>query len=395
MNRFIVGLTVCCAASVPLLGVRVAHGADSRSPKPPVMPLDQNWNQAEALVTRALTYLKSQQKPNYGWQGPSDPPAITAIVLKAFVQEPHFDPEQPFVDKGFDYLLTFQKSDGSISEDVLATYNTAIAISSLAAAKDAEYKVPMDKAVAYLRELQWTEKIEGLPDRVKKVDQSNPNYGGFGYGSKGRADGSNLQIALDALHDAGLKSSDPAYQAALKFLTRQQNNSETNDQKWASDDGGFIYSPADGGQSPAGEFTGPDGRRMLRSYGSMTYAGLKSMIYAGLSKNDPRVKACWNWVRNNWTLDENPGMAAADGRGAENGLFYYFQTMARALRAYGEPVIIDSKGNKHDWRLELIAKLESTQNKDGSWNGNPILATAYGVLTLQEAQADLIAYPAR
>jgi squalene-hopene/tetraprenyl-beta-curcumene cyclase len=76
--------------------------------------------------------------------------------------------------------------------------------------------------------------------------------------------------------------------------------------------------------------------------------------------------------------------------------------MARALRAYGEPVITDSKGNKHDWRLELIAKLESTQNKDGSWNGTqkwmesrPVLATAYGVLTLQEAQADLRERPAR
>ena len=335
---------------------------------------------------------RRKQKPDYGWQGPHDPPAITAIVLKAFVQDVHFDPEQPFLDKSYDYLLTFQKPDGSISEDVLATYNTAIAISSLAAAKDAEYKEPMEKALAFLKDLQWTDKIEGVPDRNKKVDEKNPNFGGFGYGSKGRADGSNLQIALDALHDAGLKKDDPAYQAALKFLTRQQNNSETNkDSPWVGDDGGFIYTPADGGQSPAGEFTGPDGRRMLRSYGSMTYAGLKSMIYAGLSKDDPRVKAAWNWVRNNWTFDENPGMLARAIRTPPTMACFIISTPSPARCAYGEPVITDSKGNKHDWRLELIAKLQATQNKDGSWTGTqkwmesrPVLATAYGVLRFRK-----------
>ncbi len=401
-NRHVAAIGIGCVTLVssPLIGT--TFGAEKPTTHPVVLPEDKNWNRAETLNTKALDYLKTQQKPDFSWQGPHDPPAISAIVLKAFVQDAHYDPEMQFLDKGFDHLLTFQKPDGSISEDVLATYNTAIAISSLAAARDAEYKEPMDRAVSYLRQLQWTDKIEGLPDRVKKVDEKDPNYGGFGYGSKGRADGSNLQIAIDALHDAGLKKDDPAYQAALKFLNRQQNNSETNDQKWAGDDGGFIYSPADGGQSPAGEFVGGDGRRMLRSYGSMTYAGLKSMIYAGLTKDDPRVKAAWNWVKNNWTLDENPGMGAADPKSAENGLFYYYHTLARALRAYGEPVITDSKGKKHDWRLEMIAKLETTQNKDGSWSGTqkwmesrPVLATAYGVLALQEAQADLKAHPAK
>ena len=43
----------------------------------------------------------------------------------------------------------------------------------------------------------------------------------------------------------------------------------------------------------AGEYTGADGKRMLRSYGSMTYAGLKSMIFAGVGPDDPRVKAAY------------------------------------------------------------------------------------------------------
>jgi len=359
-------------------------------------------DRAEATIEKGLGYLKSRQNADFGWQEGSDPPAITALVLKAFMQNSHYDPENPFLDKGFDRLLSYQKPDGSISADLLATYNTAIAVSALAVSKEAEYKDQMDKAVKYLRDLQWTDKIEGLPQQSKKVDPSDPNYGGFGYGRQGRADDSNTNIALDALKDAGMKSDDPAFQAALKFVTRCQNNSETNDQKWAGDDGGFVYFPADGGSSPAGEYIGPDGRKLLRSYGSMTYAGLKSMMYAGLTKDDPRVKAAWKWVANNWTLDENPGMGASDPKAADSGLFYYYHTLARALRAYGEPVITDSKGKQHDWRIELIDKLQATQGSDGSFAGTqkwmenkPILATALGVLALQEAQGDLLEHPVK
>ena len=239
-----------------------------------------------------------------------------------------------------------------------------------------------------------------------KVPETNPNYGGFGYGSKGaRADLSNSQTALDALKDAGLKPEDPAFQAALKFLTRAQNHSETNDQKWSGDDGGFIYSVADGGASKALDYQLPDGRTIHRSYGSMTYAGLKSMIYAGLSHDDARVKAAWKWITENWTLDENPGVKFGDAnnpKGGDDGLYYYYHTLARALRAYGEPVITDSKGVKHDWRVELIQRLTREQKADGSWVGiqkwmenKPVLSTAYALLALEEAQADLKEHPAR
>jgi squalene-hopene/tetraprenyl-beta-curcumene cyclase len=45
----------------------------------------------------------------------------------------------------------------------------------------------------------------------------------------------------------------------------------------------------------------------LRSYGSMSYAGLLSMIHAQVDKNDPRVKAVIDWLSKNYTHDENPG----------------------------------------------------------------------------------------
>jgi squalene-hopene/tetraprenyl-beta-curcumene cyclase len=357
---------------------------------------------AQALIDGGLTYLKSQQKPDGGWQNETDPPAMTAIVLKAFVQDAKYDAKTDFVKRGYDQLLSYQLEDGGIYKDLLANYNTAIAISALSAAEEPTYRERIDRAVAYLKGLQWTPNTPAGPNNEKVTDDKNPWYGGFGYGRRGRPDGSNLQIALDALHDAGLKPGDPAYEAALKFVTRMQNSSETNDQPWSGDDGGFVYTPANNGESFAGETTTPDGQRRLRSYGSMTYAGLKSMIYAGLSKNDPRVKAAWSWITSNWALDENPGMRLAGPDSAQHGLYYYYHTLARALKAYDEPVITDAQGAKHDWRVELIDKLASLQRPDGSWVGdkrwmeeNPVLVTAYVVLALQEAQADLREHPAK
>ena len=127
----------------------------------------------------------------------------------------------------------------------------------------------------------------------------------------------------------------------------------------------------------------------------MTYAGLKSMIYAGLSHDDPRVQSAFGWITHNWTWDEVPGLVRKPPATSTSGLFYYFHTAARALSAYGEPVITDAQGGKHDWRAELTAKLVSMQQPDGSWMGekrwmenNPVLDTAVAVLCLEQAEAD-------
>jgi squalene-hopene/tetraprenyl-beta-curcumene cyclase len=357
---------------------------------------------AQITADKALNYLKTQQQPDFSWQNDSQVefPGITALVQHAFLSDSKYDADIPFLDKSFDHLLSIQQPDGGIYVHMLADYNTAICLSTLAISQEAEYQSAIHKGLVYLRSLQWSDKIEGVREELKVADDKDPRYGGFGYGKAARPDLSNTQFAIEALHDAGVKSDDPAYAAALKFATRCQNFSETNDQPWAGNDGGFVYTPAKGGLSPAGEYT-VDGRRMLRSYGSMTYAGLKSMIYAGLSHDDPRVKAAWGWISNNFTVDENPGMAASGPENAKGGLFYYYYTMARALSAYGEPIIVDSQGHKHDWRTELINKIATLQAQDGSFVGqrrwmedSPVLVTAYTVIALEEAKNDLQAHPA-
>jgi squalene-hopene/tetraprenyl-beta-curcumene cyclase len=175
-------------------------------------------------------------------------------------------------------------------------------------------------------------------------------------------------------------------QKAIVFVSRCQNlKSEFNDQAWASkiNDGGFIYTAANGGQSMAGDATGGG----LRSYASMTYAGLKSMIYAGLARNDPRVKAALTYISQHYTLDENPGLG-------QQGLFYYYHTFAKTMAVLGEPTLTDAAGLSHDWRAELVAALAKRQQREGSWvnaadrfmEGDPNLVTAYALLALAYAQ---------
>lgn len=402
MNKtvLIASVTALCTA-----GIFLMPPVPAAEPAPPAaaQPAGQDAaQQAQAAIDKGLNFLKTQQKPDFSWQNPKEPPGFTALALRAFLQDPAYNAKDPFVQKALAKLLSYQGPDGSITKDMLTNYNTAISVTALAAAHDPQYQAAIDKAVAYLKNLQWNDTLEGVKNQNERVGKDDPRFGGWGYGKHSRPDGSNLQITLDALHDAGVKPSDPAYQNAIQFIQRMQNRSESNDQPWAGNDGGFVYTPANNGESQAGEYKTPDGKRRLRSYGSMTYAGLKSFIYAGLSKDDPRVKAAWDWIGKNWSLDENPGMGAADPSNAQNGLYYYYMTMGRALNAYDQPIITDAQGNQHDWRVALIQKLASLQKADGSWvgearwmEGSPVLATAYSVLALEAAQKDLKEHPAK
>ncbi|MEE2661085.1 MAG: prenyltransferase/squalene oxidase repeat-containing protein, partial [Planctomycetota bacterium] len=163
--------------------------------------------------------------------------------------------------------------------------------------------------------------------------------------------------------------------------------SESNPASWAGDDGGFVYTPAGEGESKVESEAGS-----LRSYGSMTYAGFKSLLYAGLDVEDPRVQAALDWLRRHWTLEENPGLGS-------QGYFYYLHVMSRALRAFGEDSITDNSGKIHDWRRELAERLLALQEPDGSWvnrssdrwlEGESCLATAYAVLALEEVMASAV-----
>ncbi len=97
-----------------------------------------------------------------------------------------------------------------------------------------------------------------------------------------------------------------------------------------------------------------------KSYGSATYAGVLSYTWANVKKTDPRVQAVLKWVRDNYTVDENPGLG-------QKTVYYYYMVLAKALQAVGDPVIVDSKGRSHNWREDLGRKLLTLQHPEGYW----------------------------
>jgi len=341
---------------------------------------------AQAAIDRGLTYLVAAQGADGAWKafGRSNP-AVTALAVKALVQDAAYGPKHPAVQRGLAFLLRYVQPDGGIyvPEEGMRNYQTSVALMALAATKDPAQARVIQNAQAFLKKLQW--------DDGEGHETSSTWFGGQGYGRHKRPDLSNTQMMLEALHQSGLPSDDPAYQKALVFISRCQMPSETNDQAFArgSDDGGFVYTPVNDGESKAGTVL-VEGKPRLRSYGSMTYAGFKSMLYAHVDRNDVRVRRAFDWIRSHYTLDGNPNMPEAQ---TMEGFYYFCHVFSRAMNAWGEEIIVDTQAKPHRWRAELCRKLRSLQRKDGSWvneadrwyEGNPHLVTAYAVLALQTA----------
>lgn len=335
----------------------------------------------KAVVGKAVDYLKGAQKENGNFA--SDPragePGLTALIAAALVKN-GVPADNPVVAKALKFLEGKVQKDGGVYDRGLSNYMTCLAVMTFKEANtDGKYDKTIENAVKYVKSLQFA---DGLTE-------DNTAYGGAGYdkpGPKGRPDMSNTHFMVEALLAGGVKKDDPVITRALTYISRSQNlESEFNKLPYAkkagdADKGGFVYnlSDADNPKSPKAT---PEGG--LRSEGGMTYAGLKSFLYAGVAKDDKRVKAAIEWVRKHYTVTENPGQKDA-------GLYYYYHTFAKAMDALGEDQFADAKGTKHDWRQELFDELKKRQKANGSWaNSNaafleslPELATAFAVLAL-------------
>ncbi|HWB18754.1 MAG TPA: prenyltransferase/squalene oxidase repeat-containing protein, partial [Phycisphaerales bacterium] len=365
---------------------RIAETADQ-------VPMDKaHWDKAHEVIRRGMAYLEKMQNVNGAWSmnaeaAPTDKPeartpvstAITSLVLKALIQADGSMLKDERFAKGVSYLIGAQRQDGSFDDSQMANYVNSSVVSALATIGDrGEYQDRIRVATQAMVKSQW--------DQSEGLDPTQDWFGGAGYGSGRRPDLSNTQMMLDALYDSGMSPEEPAFQRALAFATRCQNFKKTNDATWAGDDGGFVYTTANGGESAASAAAGegsrgeklPEGEpKSLRSYGSMTYAGFKSLLYAGLSANDDRVRAAYDWIIHHFTFDENPGVG-------QQGLYYYLHSMSRALYVAQQNVITDANGVKHNWREELIDAIAKRQLENGSWvndadrwmEGNPVLVTA-------------------
>lgn len=362
-------------------------------------------------IHKGNSYLKSKQASDGTW-GETAYPAMTALPVTAAMRAPGQigKPIPEYLKKSYEFILNSQQEDGSIFNMGLASYNTSVCMMALLAADNPAYDRPLLKARAFLIKQQE----HFAPD--------SPYYGGIGYGGSDGppiADLSNTSMALEAIYYSRHLAQDGRYgpqpelnwEAAAAFVARcQQDPAKTQDPTQA---GGFMYRPAgstpqagagrrrgpkpgarNGGQSsPAtkhnrGEGYGRGRQQAAASaaaYGSMTYAGMQSLIYANLGKNDQRVQAALRWMANNYTVEENPGMG-------DQGLYYYYQAIAKALNAAQIDMLNLADGTQADWRYDLADKLLSLQKADGSWvntnnrwwEADPIIVTSYTILALEQ-----------
>jgi squalene-hopene/tetraprenyl-beta-curcumene cyclase len=335
-------------------------------------------------IEKSSAWLGTQQNADGHWSSPEHP-ALTALVLTALVGPPPGKADSPAIEKGYDYLLRCVQPDGGIYIKDVQSYNTSVALNALALRNRPQDRVVIEGARLYLIRLQVGD---------DQLGANSPFVGGIGYGaSEKRPDLSNTALALEALYNskpapqdsARYRTQDLNWKAAIRFVQNCQNLPAFNSQPWASDDpqnkGGFIYAP---GRSNGGQTNLASGRVAYRSYGSMTYAGLLSYIYADLKPDDPRVTSALDWLRGNYSVDENPALG-------QQGLYYYYQMMAKALTFAGVDILETKDGRKINWREDLALKLINLQHADGSWaneNGrwwekDPVLDTAYSVTALE------------
>lgn len=369
-------------------------------------PDDARVKKAQEAIAKGIAALRKSQAEDGSWS-PKAGPAITALAARVMLQDPLTKRDDPQLRKAIAYVLSKSHPDGSVHDGKVENYSTALALSMMASLNDEPgMKERIKKAEDFLRDKQWSNQTD---PQGKQVDESHPYYGGAGYGgSNGRPDMSNTNMLLDAFYDAGVDCKDPVFQRAVAFVNKCQA-SDTNKAAYRaklSNDGGMIYATSlnkdkiGEPETKAGEdiFDGPNGQKVskLRSYGSVSYAGLKTYIYAQIDRKDQRVIEVWRYITMNYNVDVNPGFMddpSTPGDERKSSYYYYMLTMSRALKAWGEDEITLADGSKRRWANDVIDKLASLQRPDGTWvnevdkwyEGDPNLVTCYAIIALQHA----------
>jgi squalene-hopene/tetraprenyl-beta-curcumene cyclase len=361
-----------------------------------------------AAIEKGIAFLRAQAFDDGIWMtkyGDKVVPSVahTALALAPIAAALPEDQRRtdPAVQRAVGFILKTQREDGAVDaqQTYYENYYTACSLMALVAVDDPAHADVREKMKKFLLTLQRKE--EGRTE------------GGIGYNKRQGADLSNAQFAIEALRAAGIPEDHESMKAARRYLERVQNRSENPENKGVAyemedeqhgkvkvvpgNDGSAGYEP---GVSKAGLQRLPDGTFVPRGYGSMTYALLKCYLLTGLPYDDEKVQAAVKWVGENYTWDENPGfqiIAKEIGRKDAPywGLYYYYMTAAKALRLTGVDRLETPDGPR-DWRADLAVALLKRQRPDGSWKNeqsqrweeaDPVITTAYALLTLQELQA--------
>jgi squalene-hopene/tetraprenyl-beta-curcumene cyclase len=350
----------------------------------------------DAQIEKGVKYLMTKANEDGSIGNKAEPnPGITGLIVSSVSKTKLKEANRAKLDKAVDFILAGKdpkNNSYSGGQPKLSNYFTSVAIMALSSLDKEKYKAEIAKTTDYLKGSQASETSGN-----KKEDWQ---YGGFNYNEKGEnaPDLNNTGFALSALNSAELKKDDETWKKAVVFLQRVHNSPEVSDLQKVNpkvkvlNDGGAMYFP---GNSKGGEIKNEDGTFSCPSYGSMTYQLMQSYLFAGVPKDDKKVKEIMRYISNNFTLDTNPGLPEKQ---AKEGLFNYYRIMAEALNTLGDQKVETAKGKRIIWAQDLSKHLKGLQKEDGSWSndgsprwmeGNPDLVTAYTILALVACRENL------
>lgn len=351
----------------------------------PIVNIKYDKGSIKKSVDHGIAYLREQQKDGK-WL---NHPGVTSLCLLAMVEchRNYNRHDGPWMRNPIDYLIKSQHKDGAIYDDTsrapTKNYCTSLAIITLAATKNPIYKEVINKGKNFLMKIQADEG-EGY-DKEKDI-----HFGGIGYGGDQRPDLSNLHIALEAVTVAGLNKDHDLFKKALVFVERCQDSEKNTLFDTGTSSGGFAYSadiptnknlPTDKSK----ENNNHNEKNVIVPYGSMTFAGIRSLIFCNVDFDDEKFKESLKWVENNFSVKKHPGMLKS-----QTSIYYYYFTLAKTFHLIekNNPKVLKDKNL--NWKSVLAEEILSRQQKDGSWintekkymEGVPVLCTAYAINAL-------------
>ena len=346
---------------------------------------EEHWrDQATAAIGKGVEYLLGQQGEN-GAFGKRQHPGITALCSYALQASPEAKREavREAVDKSLENLRGYARENGAIQpkRHGVPVYTTSVALLAFDAAGRKKDEDIIRRGRDFLLSAQ--QRGEG--------PEGENQLGGFGYDKGTRPDMSNTQWAIEALHATREYAEEPlaqsaddakkaraAYKIAASFIEQCQNTDKDSENR-----GGVSYLPQTENSAEKSRRAARGGRKTpLANYGAMTYGAMKTMIYADLSRDDPRVQSALRWIRRHYTFQKNPGQGM-------NSYYYYIQTCAKALAVLNQTQIVEES---KDWRADLVNALIERQEENGSWinevgrhwESDPDLVTAYSLMAIEQ-----------
>ncbi len=349
-----------CALILVALWLGTARGAHADQ-RPSVPPSRQEVDQA---VRKATAFLLDQLDGNGICKKEFKPgnvryPGRTALCAYALAGAGVKPRNEPKLEKALEWLVR-QEPNG--------VYPVAMRTCALAASVERKRLRQFRKFIA--RDAKWLVAAAG--------DKGQYTYGPLNGSESDFYDNSNAQIAAMALGAAA-----DVVDVPLKHWQRVRQWWQAQQQP----DGGWAY------RVPRGTFR-------VKSYGSMTAAGLatllicsehlssREVVRCAASPADKSIDEAMGWLEKNYTVRENPGKGV-------QWQYYWLLGLQRVGKASGRRYL----GGK-DWYADGAKLLLSRQRSDGSWGlGDRIAETAFALLFLSRGRQPVIVnklqYPGR